>query len=69
VTVAVPTELHRDIALPFSSAGIPVLVEKPIARSLRGADELDRGGADATSRSPSAHGALQPGGRRGRGRC
>jgi len=47
VTVAVPTELHRDIALPFLRAGIPVLVEKPIARSLREADELIEAAADA----------------------
>jgi predicted dehydrogenase len=40
VTVAVPTELHRDIALPFLTAGIPVLVEKPMARSLAEADEM-----------------------------
>jgi predicted dehydrogenase len=40
VTVAVPTELHREIALPFLAAGIPALIEKPIARSLVEADEL-----------------------------
>ena len=40
VTVAVPTELHRDIALPFLEQGIAVLVEKPMARSLEEADEL-----------------------------
>ena len=40
VTVAVPTELHREIAVPFLAAGIPVLVEKPMARSLAEADEL-----------------------------
>jgi predicted dehydrogenase len=40
VTLAVPTELHREIALPFLSAGVPVLVEKPIARSLEEADEM-----------------------------
>jgi predicted dehydrogenase len=40
VTIAVPTELHRDIALPFLAAGIHVLVEKPMARSLEEADEL-----------------------------
>src|SRR5205809_2573626 len=34
VTIAVPTGLHRDVALPFLTAGIPVLVEKPMARSL-----------------------------------
>jgi predicted dehydrogenase len=40
VTIAVPTELHRDIALPFLKAGVPVLVEKPMARSLAEADEM-----------------------------
>lgn len=40
VSIAVPTELHRDIALPFLERGIAALVEKPIARSLREADEL-----------------------------
>jgi predicted dehydrogenase len=40
VTLAVPTEIHRDIALPFLDAGVPVLVEKPIARSLAEADEM-----------------------------
>ena len=39
VTVAVPTELHLEIALPFLERGISVLVEKPMARSL---DEADR---------------------------
>src|SRR5215470_5015794 len=40
VTIAVPTAIHRDIALPFLLAGIPVLVEKPMARSLAEADEM-----------------------------
>ena len=40
VTVAVPTELHRDIAMPFLERGISVLVEKPMARSLAEADEM-----------------------------
>jgi predicted dehydrogenase len=40
VTVAVPTELHRDVALPFLERGISVMVEKPLARSLAEADEL-----------------------------
>ena len=48
VTIAVPTELHRDIALPFLAAGIHVLVEKPMARSLEEADELIAA-ADAAS--------------------
>ena len=40
VTIAVPTELHRDVALPFLERGVAVLVEKPMARSLSEADEL-----------------------------
>jgi predicted dehydrogenase len=40
VTVAVPTERHADVALPFLSSGVPVLVEKPMARNLAEADKL-----------------------------
>ncbi len=40
VTIAVPTELHREVALPFLERGIAVLVEKPMTRSLAEADEL-----------------------------
>ena len=40
VCIAVPTEQHRDIALPFLERGIAVLVEKPMARSLDEAREL-----------------------------
>ena len=40
VTIAVPTGIHRDIALPFLAAGVGVLVEKPMARSLAEADEM-----------------------------
>ncbi len=40
VTIAVPTELHREIALPFLERGVSVLVEKPMARSLAEADEM-----------------------------
>jgi predicted dehydrogenase len=47
VTVAVPTELHRDVALPFLRSGIAVLVEKPIARSLAEADEMIDAAGDA----------------------
>src|SRR3979490_27361 len=39
-TIAVPTEVHRDAPLPFLLAGIPVLVEKPMARNLAEADEM-----------------------------
>src|ERR1700736_608892 len=47
VTIAVPTELHRDIALPFLKAGGPLLVEKPMARTLEEADQLIEAAADA----------------------
>ncbi|MBI4485046.1 MAG: Gfo/Idh/MocA family oxidoreductase [Acidobacteria bacterium] len=40
VTVAVPTQLHADVAVPFLQRGIAVLVEKPMARSLAAADEM-----------------------------
>jgi predicted dehydrogenase len=40
VTVAVPTAAHVVIALPFLEAGVPVLVEKPMAASLAEADAL-----------------------------
>jgi predicted dehydrogenase len=40
VTIAVPTDQHRNVALPFLEARIPVLIEKPLARSMPEADEL-----------------------------
>jgi predicted dehydrogenase len=40
VSIAVPTELHRDVAMPFLERGVAVLVEKPMTRSLAEADEL-----------------------------
>jgi len=40
VILAVPTELHCELALPFLEAGVPILVEKPLARSLAEADQM-----------------------------
>ncbi len=40
VTVAVPTEAHAEVAIPFLERGIPVLVEKPLARSVEEADRM-----------------------------
>jgi predicted dehydrogenase len=49
VTVAVPTAVHAEIAIPLLEAGVPVLVEKPMARTLDEADAMiaaaARGGA------------------------
>jgi predicted dehydrogenase len=40
VTIAVPTESHLAVAAPLLERGIPVLVEKPLARSVGEADAL-----------------------------
>jgi predicted dehydrogenase len=40
VTVATPTEAHHAVARHFLERGVPVLVEKPLARSLEEADDL-----------------------------
>src|SRR5918911_639346 len=49
VSLAVPTESHAEIACALLDAGIHVLVEKPISRSLAEADRMiaaaERGGA------------------------
>jgi len=47
VTIAAPTQLHREIALPFLLARVPVLVEKPMARSLAEADDIIAAAAKA----------------------
>jgi len=47
VTIAVPTERHLEVALPFLEAGVPVLVEKPMARSLEEADRMIAAAAKA----------------------
>ncbi|HIP74701.1 MAG TPA: Gfo/Idh/MocA family oxidoreductase [Thermococcus paralvinellae] len=40
VSVAVPTSLHRQVALEFIENGVSVLVEKPIADTVEGAEEM-----------------------------
>jgi len=40
VSVAVPTELHHRVALAFLDAGVHVLVEKPVTKTLEEADAL-----------------------------
>ena len=40
VSIAVPTEWHVDVALPFIERGVAVLVEKPMASSMADADRL-----------------------------
>ena len=50
VVVAVPTELHPEIAVPFLEQGTPVLVEKPMARTLGGSGRDDRRGGRRPAR-------------------
>ena len=40
VSIAAPTELHHQIALPFLEQGVGVLVEKPMTRTVGEADAL-----------------------------
>ena len=40
VTIAVPTESHLQVALPFLQRGIGVLVEKPLARNASEAQQM-----------------------------
>jgi predicted dehydrogenase len=40
VSIASPTSTHVDVALRFVEAGVPVLIEKPMASSLEEADRL-----------------------------
>jgi len=40
VTIAVPTESHLSVALPFLQRGTAVLVEKPLARTLSEAQQI-----------------------------
>jgi len=47
VSIAVPTESHLAVALPFLQRGIPVLVEKPLARDVSEADAMIEAAARA----------------------
>jgi len=55
VTIAVPTEIHREIAVPFLAKGIPALVEKPLARSLAEADDIIAAAAASGSQLAVGH--------------
>ncbi len=44
VTIAVPTSLHREVALACIDRYIPVLIEKPIAESIRSAKDIIKRG-------------------------
>ena len=45
IVVAVPTERHSEVAVPFLERGVPVLVEKPLSRSVEDADRMLRAAA------------------------
>jgi predicted dehydrogenase len=47
ITLAVPTELHREIGVALLENGLHVLVEKPMARTLAEADDLIRAASAA----------------------
>jgi predicted dehydrogenase len=47
VTIAAPTEVHRGLALPLLTAGVSVLVEKPMAHSLEEADAMIAAAAES----------------------
>jgi predicted dehydrogenase len=47
VTIAVPTDRHLEIALPFLESHVPALVEKPMARTLAEADAMIAAAAKA----------------------
>jgi UDP-N-acetylglucosamine 3-dehydrogenase len=55
--VSVPTDRHAEIALPLIEAGLPVLIEKPIASSVEVAETLIA--AAASSRVPLAVGHVE----------
>ena len=46
VSIAVPTEAHLAVALPFLERGVSALVEKPLARTVAEADRLVQVAAD-----------------------
>jgi len=55
VTIAVPTELHAEIGTAFLRAGIPALVEKPLARTIAEADALIQAAARASATLAVGH--------------
>jgi predicted dehydrogenase len=55
VTVAVPTQAHVDVAMPFVTQGRAVLVEKPLASSLADADRLIAAAAQRGSVLAAGH--------------
>ena len=57
VTIAVPTALHAEIALPFLASGVSALVEKPMARTVAEADAMIA--AAAAARVPLAVGQTE----------
>ena len=60
--VAVPTAYHEEVALALADAGVPTLVEKPVAASVEAGTGGLRTGRRPGLRRPRR--ALQPGGGR-----
>src|SRR3954468_8328399 len=47
VSIATPTVYHHAVAAEFLKAGVPVLVEKPVCKTVAEADDLIRLAAEA----------------------
>jgi len=47
VSIATPTVYHHEVAADFLKAGVPVLVEKPVCKTVAEADDLIRLAAEA----------------------
>ena len=55
VSIAVPTSLHREIAVHVACAGVNILVEKPIADTVEAAREMIKSARDNTVKLMVGH--------------
>ncbi|MBI4476153.1 MAG: Gfo/Idh/MocA family oxidoreductase [Acidobacteria bacterium] len=55
VSIAVPTEAHAGVAMPFLDRAIPVLIEKPLARTVAEADTILRAASRSGARVAVGH--------------
>ena len=55
VSIVVPTSLHHEVALEAARAGVNMLIEKPIAHTLRAAEEMIRIAEESTVKLMVGH--------------